>query len=245
MSDILEGLDTTDRARLRPHVRPAFIPRVEDGEASGPVTKVGGRPWLPAGTTWPTCPNCNQAMALILQLDLESLPAGAPDHGKGLAQLFYCTNTEPHCEVVCEAFFPFARSVVARVVDKHAPGADADARVVPNAPAPRRIVGWEEVADLPRIDELGELGMEVGEDDTLEQELEARELPRMGDKLGGWPHWIQGIEYPECPDCQGAMGLVFQMGGGDAIAYEWGSGGAGHLTQCAAHPERLAFGWAC
>lgn len=41
------------------------------------------------------------------------------------------------------------------------------------------------------------------------------------------------------------MRLVFQMGGGDAIAYEWGSGGAGHLTQCAAHPERLAFGWAC
>jgi len=32
-----------------------------------------------------------------------------------------------------------------------------------------------------------------------------------GDKLLGWPSWVQGVEYPRCPRCNQQMSFVFQI----------------------------------
>jgi len=245
MSTLLERFPAERTTELAPHLRTAFVPRVEAGPASGPVSKIAGEPWLPEGVAWPTCPNCGKAMQLLLQLDLESLPEGAPGRGAGLAQLFYCTSSEPLCEVDCQAFFPFARSCVARVVDKRGPGADAAPREVPNALAPKRIAGWEAEEDLPNGEELGELGVDADYDGPICAALEATERPLAGDKLAGWPCWVQGIEYPACPTCKAPMRLLFQIDSNDRVGWQWGDLGCAHWCQCAAHPEQMAFGWAC
>lgn len=229
---------------MRPHVRRAFRPQVEPGDASGPVSKIGGAPWLPKGTEWPTCPNCKHPMQLLLQLHLAELPEGAPGRGPGLAQLFYCLNGEPLCEVDCEAFVPRAKSVVTRLVSTVKDGGDAAPRKVPNPIKPKRIVGWQPEEDLPNSEEAtGPLGMD--DDDALFEALNEAQLPLSGDKLGGWPYWVQGLEYPDCPECKKPMRLLFQIDSECHVEHMWGDSGCAHLTQCETHRHQLAFGWAC
>lgn len=65
------------------------------------------------------------------------------------------------------------------------------------------------------------------------------------DKLGGWPAWVQGVEYPSCPRCGKRMVLVFQVDSEDNVPFMFGDIGCGHVTQCPKHKEVVAFGWAC
>jgi hypothetical protein len=67
----------------------------------------------------------------------------------------------------------------------------------------------------------------------------------MGDKLLGWPHWIQGVEYPECPTCEARMEYVFQIDSEKNLPLMWGDGGIAHVTRCPTHREVFALGWAC
>jgi uncharacterized protein YwqG len=81
--------------------------------------------------------------------------------------------------------------------------------------------------------------------DELGDALSDAGIPRAGDKLGGWPDWIQGVEYPACPRCGNAMKTIFQLDSQDHIDHMFGDAGVGHVTQCPTHPDVLAFGWAC
>jgi hypothetical protein len=65
------------------------------------------------------------------------------------------------------------------------------------------------------------------------------------DKLAGWPCWIQGVEYPNCPRCGRRMIHVFQLDSEDHVPFMFGDVGCGHITQCPDHNEVVAFGWAC
>ncbi len=67
----------------------------------------------------------------------------------------------------------------------------------------------------------------------------------MGDTLLGWPHWIQGVEYPECPKCKARMEHVFQIDSEKNLPLMWGDMGIAHVTRCPTHREVLALGWAC
>lgn len=249
MSDADDPLRAPFPAELRPladHVRPAFVPQLGDDDPEGPVSKLGGRPWLPADTAWPTCPHCEKPLHLFLQLDLADLPEGSPRHGRGLVQLLYCTSSEPLCEVDCEAYLPFADSALARLVDPTKPGSTPPVDITESPFPGRAIVGWQETWDLPNVEELGELGVDVDDlDEGVEGALDESQRPLPGDKLGGWPHWIQGIEYPSCSECGETMELLFQIDSEDSLPYMFGDTGCAHLTQCPAHPGVLAFAWAC
>jgi hypothetical protein len=118
-------------------------------------------------------------------------------------------------------------------------GAAAPAGMVP----PRRIVGWTPVVDLPGAEELSTAGVELEEDE--EDALAERGFPRAGERLLGWPHWIQGVEYPKCRSCGRQMSLLFQLDSERNLPYMFGDAGVGHVTQCPAHHAELAFGWAC
>ena len=265
------------RARLQPHIRTAWLPvteAVDKGapkpkrlqvvralslvsrpppDAEGAVSKLAGRPWLKAGEAWPACPNCGKPMALFLQLDLASLPEGAPDFGQGLVQLFYCVTTKPLCEVDCEAFRPFARSVVARLLSPKelesggtAPSELSERDAYDRAHhirEPQVIVGWKKAEDLPRPKEIA--GLPWQQWDEFSDALHAAERPLSGLKLAGWPHWVQDVEYPACPRCQTKMQLVFQVDSQDALGVQFGDIGCAHLTQCPVHKDVLAFAWAC
>lgn len=75
---------------------------------------------------------------------------------------------------------------------------------------------------------------------------EARMYPPQKDKLAGWPHWIQDIEYPNCPTCNQIMNqFIFQFETDDNIPYLWGDAGAGYFVQCPEHKDQVAFLWQC
>ena len=66
-----------------------------------------------------------------------------------------------------------------------------------------------------------------------------------GDKLFGWPYWVQGVEYPGCPQCGERMEMVFQIDSQNNLPFMFGDTGCGHITQCPVHKEVVTFGWAC
>lgn len=55
-------------------------------------------------------------------------------------------------------------------------------------------------------------------------------------RVGGAPSWIQGAEYPDCPDCHRRMYFVMQLDSGlplaDGNEWLWGSGGCNYTFWC-------------
>lgn len=231
--------------RLERFKKSGWLPVTSDGDGELTASKFSGIPWLAPNEHWPSCPNCHKPLNLFVQLNLENLPfIPKKFKSKGLIQLFYCTNSDPHCELDCESFFPFSKSVIARLVDPSAskPKQISSSPVIDAFP-PKHIIDWEIRDDYPNWDELSEQGINLSnEEENLLYDLE---FPLAGDKLFGWPAWVQGVEYPNCPDCGQRMQLVFQIDSEDNLPYMFGDVGCGHITQCPEHPNQLAFGWAC
>lgn len=233
------------KAKIAPFRRSAWIPETRDGDGDRTASKFAGIPWLPPAEGWPACPNCDKPMQVFVQLNLATLPQrpeGCPE--QGLVQLFYCTSSQPSCEVDCEAWSPGSKSVLVRLLDPSGAGLLLDASPVANAFPPKLILGWREQDDYPDVEELAEQGVTL---DELEAECLADrfQAPVAGEKLMGWPAWVQSIEYPNCPRCEARMHLLFQVDSERNLPYMLGDAGCGHITQCPHHPESLAFAWAC
>jgi hypothetical protein len=240
--------------------RTAFRPRTEDRDGPLDASKFCGVPWLARDERWPACASCGSPMPLFLQLDLA---AASRETGKalgtGLLQLFYCV--QDGCDA--EGWAPFQGGKLVRVVEGGAAGvAQPPPAIEPPLP-PKVITGWEPVDDFPGGEEHDELGL-VYEYDFTAKRLTVRWPERSvavqtgdldlaekladaapGDKLLGWPHWIQGVEYPECPRCGRRMELLVQVDSEDHVPYMFGDVGCGHVTRCPDHPDVVAFGWAC
>ncbi|MFN8019911.1 MAG: DUF1963 domain-containing protein [Acidimicrobiales bacterium] len=126
------------------------------------------------------------------------------------------------------------------------------------------IVGWEAFSDEPDAEDHADCGLlssydfrakthhlrcpSVGVDVTVGRgDIEVEEIVAAaeGDKLGGWPRWIQAAEYPACPTCGRQMSVLFQLDSNDHVPYMFGDMGIGHITQCPDHQNVVAFGWAC
>jgi uncharacterized protein YwqG len=246
------------------HRRPSWRPVVEEGDGPPSASKFCGTPWIGPDAPWPECGRCHQPLPLFVQLDLGDLPEEIGSRfGTGLLQLFYCTRDE--CEGY-DGWEPFA-DVMSRVRVVQPVGAG------PTAPSPprdesglhaKRIVGWERFLDLPKPSEHRELGLSYTYNHTVRTvRVECRELDlvfedvpsanlaedvadsELGDKLAGWPAWIQNVEYPSCPRCGRRMVHVLQVDSEDHIPFMFGDAGCGHITQCPEHKEVVAFGWAC
>lgn len=226
--------------KLRPHKRRAWKPIVAPGDGSPGASKFSGSVLVPAGARWPTCPNCGNPLQLFVQLNAADFPEAAPwPWPRGLLQLFYCTNGDPLCEVDCEAYFPFSRSTLLRVLDL---GTPTEVAALPAANfASLRITGWTEIDDLPHPEESASRAFNESELDAI---CEAG-YPRAGDKLLGWPAWVQGVEYPNCPTCRKPMEYLFQIDSEDNVPHMFGDVGCGHISFCGEHPNVLAFAWAC
>jgi uncharacterized protein YwqG len=253
-------------AKLEPwltkHRRPAWTPVVEDGDGPPTASKFCGSPWIGPDAPWPDCGNCKKPLQLFLQLDLEDLPEEIGQRfGTGLLQLFYCTRTK------CQGhggWEPFADDLSrVRVVQFRG------ASIVTSVPKQdvhfpaKRIIRWERFLDLPHFEEQAELGVKyVYDHEARTVRLECQELDfvvdniddamlgdniksQPGDKLAGWPAWVQGAEYPNCPRCGRRMVHVFQVDSEINIPFMFGDCGCGHITQCPHHKDVVAFGWAC
>ncbi len=229
-----------------PYVRRAYLPQTEDA-SFGSGSGFGGVPHLAADIDHPACPNCGRPMPLLAQLAIDALPADARPSGEGLLQAFYCDDApqgDPNapCEVDLEGWRPFSRASVVRLVPASGDGSPARQGKHPA----RRVVGWDVVErDLPGWEEAEALGIEYGDDVIAAFDDTDTPLTAQCDKLGGWPAWVQGVDYPDCPRCGQQMHLVLQIDSEDHVPVMFGDMGTGHVTQCRAHSDVLAFGWAC
>jgi uncharacterized protein YwqG len=185
-------------------------------------------------------------MQLFLQLNLAELPEGlGRPYGEGLLQMFFCVNTEPSSDENHDDFEPFSKCHLLRLVQPaptrqvRAPEKIAGGYYLPV----KMISGWSEIEDYPHPYECEEHGIVLADSDyDIWDSLAPRS---QGDKLAGWPIWIQGIEYPNCRRCGERMQMVFQLNSEENLLYMFGDSGRGHITQCPTHKDELAFGWAC
>jgi hypothetical protein len=229
-------------AALEAARRDCWFPVVEPLEDDAAASKFGGVPLTPAGSAWPACGNCHQPLALFVQVDSGHLPpeAGRP-FGDGVLQVFYCLSKHPCCEVDAQAYFPFSPATLVRVL-----GDDVVASGPASAAKPPfytgRITSWRRAEDYPNDEEQGALGITLPEAILTSV---ADVYPRAGAKLGGWPAWVQGIEYPTCRTCSQPMSYVLQIDSDDHIPYMFGDAGCGHVFRCDRHPGEMTFGWAC
>lgn len=239
--------------------RAAWKPMTNDEDGPVAASKFAGTPWLAQDETWPACGNCHAPMPLLLQLNLNAFPTtAAKAYGSGLLQVFYCTE--------CSDYEPFSPAHLVRIVTPHGEPQHALPQEVIDTFPPKTIVEWQEFVDSPDGEEHEELGLIYTYDWDAKPSLTRIECPELslmiddiedenmaesiseaasGDKLGGWPNWVQGIEYPDCPTCQSRMGLLFQLDSEDNLPIMFGDVGTGHITQCPTHKEIVAFGWAC
>jgi uncharacterized protein YwqG len=239
------------------HARPAWKPTVREDDATG-ISRFGGSPILAVGEEWPRCSSCGQPMQFFLQLELARFPA-AFAHGDGLLQLFYCSTDAGDCET----WAPFSGTHLARITDGKGAVAPHPEGIEPFPP--RALIGWEEFRDEPHPEEHEALGVHYEYDfkakrvsvrcdefgialDDLDIDLDVAEATAQataGDKLGGWPFWVQSAEYPSCPTCKTRMELVLQVDSENNVPHMFGDAGCGHITQCPVHRDVLTFGWAC
>ncbi len=235
------------------HERSAHVPVVG---ADASRSRFGGLPDMRAEEAWPVCGECDEPMSFFLQLDLSALPERAEP---GLLQLFYCSVDDGDCEV----WVPFSDATRVRIVS-----GELERREAPDGVTTfpeKSITGWKQVVDRPNPQDHHDLGVRYEYDfqagevrivcpdidfdvaglDIEACSAEAISTAREGDKLFGWPHWIQGAEYPACPECGARMEVLLQIDSEDNIPYMFGDSGIGHITRCATHPNVVTFAWAC
>ncbi|MEM9692904.1 MAG: DUF1963 domain-containing protein [Myxococcota bacterium] len=254
------GLDPDQLADLaarfgRVSFQPDAIPEEAHADADPLAHRYGGLPFLAEGESWPLCANCGEPLQFFVQLNLARLPPSLGWPVKdGLIQLFYCTNPKTRCEIVCRADQPGAKSVLVRYVEASALKKPRRDIVIPdNQRAPFRDEGW-----IPhRIDQFEVLPPELPVLAALEldPELKRELLPawsalydsdlvaRPGDKLGGWPAWVDVASYPTCPTCGKPMRFLLQVESDGLTGHQFGNLGAGQLVQCEDHPHEVAFIW--
>lgn len=220
------------KAKLAHVARPAWSPIIgaADGEGEPGASRFGGLPWLGADESWPVCADCAAPLTFFVQLDLAGAPKQARDLGTGLLQLFHCTE--------CNPYRAFSGGHLVRVVDAagHAsvPTPSDGVRLFPERP----IAGWARaVRDYPY--------READESELLpEERAVVFGLNRQGDKLGGWPNWVQDPEYPNCTRGDHRMTQpVLQIDSGRGVPHVWGDNGAGYIVQCPTHRDQFAFLW--
>jgi hypothetical protein len=213
------------------------------------------------------------ALFLQLNLDDLPAETGGM-YGTGLLQLFYCRFSGSAGDCPYDGGYePFDESgkrvcIVQPSARPKAPPLPKDLKLFP----PKSITGWKGFDDYPRTAEHDDLGLLCSYDFKAKTvQVHCAELDLLsakfalnkegaglaeriedllgrgcdgGDKLGGWPCWIQDVEYPACPTCKKRMQHVFQVTG-DPLPFMFGDMGIGHITQCPRHKDIVAFGWSC
>lgn len=244
---------------MQKNTRKTWIPIVSDGDGDPTDSKFGGTPFTNASAPWPECSNCKQALQHFFQLNLDKIPDELKGkYGSGLLQLFYCIKDD--CQGM-GGWEPFAEDLSrVRIIT---PNGVADPGQKSEFPA-KLITGWKTEPDLPDPEDHDDLGLVYNYDlksETVDLEctefglhfekIDDEELAEKigtavaGDKLSGWPLWIQGPEYPSCPECGEHMQLLFQIDSEINVPWMWGDAGCSHITQCPEHKNVVAFAWAC
>jgi len=235
----------------------------------------GVKPYMPAGKVWPVCEACEDKKTFVCQINIRQVPKEIQSHiglDSGLFQLFYCFECSefdgvfkdveiiPEKELCVPGLKVLAAEKAARSTNlkaKNIPGSVKkfinEMKVAEDENEyPERFVKWE-VAGYKEIMNSEELSDVITQDmsdayDELDEFYDADGMtrgPYGGVKLGGYVCWVQGVEYPECPDCKVDMKTTFlQISEEELFSNSWGDCGVAHVTLCP-RCKRPGLGWAC
>ena len=235
-SDRIRALREAAKRKMRQWRQPCWFPEVREQVGPPTASKFGGAACLLRGEDWPTCPQCGKPMPLFVQVNIAEVPPGARERGAvGVVQFFRCTGYD------CEVWPNSETAYLARRIPTD--NIQAASSPPPHSYPEQLIVGWREDEDY---------AWEEADVDLTDEEFCAlfapenpkEGFPRPGDKLFGWPNWIQGESYPPCPECGEPMTLnVFQIDSEDHLPYMFGDCGNCHLCLCPKHPHLVGVTW--
>ena len=218
------------RKELKEWRRDAFLPKVKGKVRSvaSAGSRFGGHPFLQTDESWPHCPETGDPLTFFWQLNLDDWPARAAEQkpaDTGLIQFFCNTHKLP--------IKPFENRMLVRLLT------DIDNGTVGQPPTnvltfpTQHIKGWRRAIDYP-----------FGEDLAINTHRQLlADVHAGGDKLLGWPTWIQDPVYPTCPESGQPMQFLFQIESQNKVPWDWGDGGVGHIFQSPTHPAILTFAW--
>lgn len=221
---------------------------------------------LAADQQRPICGRCGAILSLLIQLDLVRLPENNLPWQAGLFQLFYCPSMEDEKGNFCDDFEAFSECHKLQVIESNASLVATEAGPF-DFPA-KDIIEWKPFVDLPGAMEQDLLGLRFDYDfkpnethvsvhwdeanlhflDIVDENDNLAELissAQEGDKYLGWPNWVQGVEYPNCPECGEEMHYFLQIDSENGVDHMFGDVGCGHVSYCPNHPDQIAFTWAC
>jgi uncharacterized protein YwqG/predicted DNA-binding WGR domain protein len=221
---------------LKKWERTAYLPVLESrpiDPASALGDKFGGMPWISDAAPWPELDG--EQMEFLFQLELAKRLRSFP---KGLLlQCFYSWKGD------YASYDPWAPTACVRFVrPKGRPVVDPLAELYPE----NAIVDYTERIELP-----GYASRETREElaaieHLLDPVLDVDpRFDRRGDKLGGWPDFIQDEELVRCRICGEALLELVQIESGRALPLVWGDMGVAYVVACPKHLTEATLFWQC
>ncbi len=215
------------RERMAATARRTYRFDLDDGDSGPQASKFGGCPGLLEGEPWPS------PLRFFAQIDFAALPQQAQERcGKRMLQVFIAEDVSP---------FRSGGTLI-RWVDS----VDLETTTPPDGVAlfaEKRVVAFKQaVEEYPRR----EYGLAQYDALTEDERQLLRGANHAGDKVGGWPHWIQDPSYARCPKCKTRMDqLVLQIDSHHAVAFSFGDNGAAYILRCPEHADELSFTFQC
>ncbi len=168
---------------IAPYKKTAWVVETTDAESSYLFSKFSGKAALSVNEAWPACPDSDEPMHLLVQLNSKQLPdESASPFGQGILQVFYCDERG----LQASQDNPFENNVLVRLLD---PATQYLTTIssLPHAKqyVEKQITGWTAVDDFPSAEQLKALGCEL--DAEQAQLLSDKGYPIAQDKLLGWP----------------------------------------------------------
>lgn len=220
--------------------RTAFVPHTEEGDGATTASKFGGRPWLSANEPWPSLDG--EPMQLMLQLDLAQLPAPGLEPRRGLLQIFYAYTLSAEYD----DWAPWTPTKLVRIVEPVGEESREPCPLARRWPA-KRVVDFTLHRELPSMEDLEEslTALEPDRREAFVEYLFDAEAPLTGDKIGGWPHWIQSRQLVRCPETPTRCEFVLQIDTEDHLPVMFGDSGIAFVWRCPKHPEHMTMSWQC
>lgn len=236
--------ETTSELRneLKEFARTAWIPQTRSRSGDVTSSKLGGTPWLSKAEDWPCCGVCSRPMELFLQLNSASLPGEFANRFSGLLQVFLCVTNGYRTGTCGLGYEGFSKASMLRLCE---PVGEARYRRPPfeDAFIEGVIEAWQPHLDLPSLQDLAGLGIELSDEQTTLIIDHPEQFATPGDKLGGWPNWPQNLDYIACPRCKRCMDVIFQIDSYSTLPHCFMDGGTAWISQCREHPDVLAMNW--
>ena len=195
-------------------------------------SKFGGNPLLIRGEKPPHCTRCRSPLPLAVQLNSNDFPT--PRKGKqkpfeGIFQFFHCQDE------ACFSDTLDGKNAFLRVIPFEADFASEN-HVHKSSLPQFLITQFKYRTDYPQTYQnlpMESLGILIAENLKDDYELS---YPEPGDKLGGYPNWIQSDEHGQCIECGHGrkMKLLLQL------SESYGGSGTLFIFYCVQHPGIFA-----